>query len=312
MSVYRFIAAIGTPLAGEERLLAAALAAHLEDQWAAGMHGVLVGGTMGLMQLLRDETYERLVEAAAAMSEGRGEVLVGVGDAAYARTLDRIRLVRDYPIDGVVVISPYLVHFSQEDLVSYYLRLADASPTPVFVYHVPGLTRAPLAVETVVRLSEHPNLHGIKCSCDLSWTRRLSDSVRADFRVIVAQPELADMVCRCGVREQLDGVFALAPAWTTAIGSAVERGDFAAAADYQRRLCALLHVMRTYGVFPAFTALLNERGVPGCYAPAPFQPLDDAARRALREEPIVRQLIETHPTASPASPAASRTLHATA
>ena len=55
-----FITAIGTPLTQEEQLHEEGLAVQLEDQWAAGIDGILVAGSMGAMQLLSDETYRRL------------------------------------------------------------------------------------------------------------------------------------------------------------------------------------------------------------------------------------------------------------
>jgi dihydrodipicolinate synthase/N-acetylneuraminate lyase len=52
------ITAIGTPLDDEENLREEGLALHLDDQWQAGIHGILVAGSMGLMQMLRERTYE--------------------------------------------------------------------------------------------------------------------------------------------------------------------------------------------------------------------------------------------------------------
>ena len=78
------ISAIGTPLAQDESLHVEGLEAHLADQWKNGMTGVLVGGTMGAMQLLSEETYRDLVRQSIRCSQQQGEVLVGVGDAGFA------------------------------------------------------------------------------------------------------------------------------------------------------------------------------------------------------------------------------------
>ena len=51
------IAAICTPLHDDQSLQVKALEMHIDDQARAGFGGLLVGGTMGLMQLLADETY---------------------------------------------------------------------------------------------------------------------------------------------------------------------------------------------------------------------------------------------------------------
>ena len=56
--------AILTPLDDRERLHVDGLQEHLRDQAEAGIDAVLVGGTMGLMQLLTEKTYADLVRAA--------------------------------------------------------------------------------------------------------------------------------------------------------------------------------------------------------------------------------------------------------
>ena len=71
------ISAICTPLADDDSLHVDGLAAHLDDQWRHGISGVLIAGSMGLMQLLDDATYRNLVRHGVQFSAGRGEILVG-------------------------------------------------------------------------------------------------------------------------------------------------------------------------------------------------------------------------------------------
>src|SRR5579862_3952810 len=113
MSRFSLITAIGTPLNEDEELHIEGLEAQIEDQWANGMTGLLVGGTMGAMQLLSDKAYHALVDHSIRCSRGRGEILVGVGDASYARTLQRIVVLNKKQADGAVVLCPYLLKFSQ-------------------------------------------------------------------------------------------------------------------------------------------------------------------------------------------------------
>jgi dihydrodipicolinate synthase/N-acetylneuraminate lyase len=83
------ISAIGTPLEDDECLHGERLRAHLEQQRAANIDGILVAGTMGLLQMLRDQTYQQLVEESSRLWSPHGELLVGIGDASLARTRDR-------------------------------------------------------------------------------------------------------------------------------------------------------------------------------------------------------------------------------
>jgi 4-hydroxy-tetrahydrodipicolinate synthase len=288
---FSLIAAIGTPLHADDTLHVDALRLHLEDQWAAGITGVLVGGTMGLMQLLDDATYAALVEESVSYSSARGELMVGAGDTSLKRTRNRISILNRMKVDGAVVLAPYFWKFDQAGLITYYKRLADFSTNPLFVYDVPGITGTHMALETLLELARHPNIAGVKSSRDPSWTRRLADTAPPGFRVLFAEATMVDVLMHHGVREHLDGVFAIAPRCTAAIARAAMKGDWDGATVYQHRLTELLEVLKRHGVFESMAALLNERGIPGKYAPEPFEPLTDSLRQRILAEPASQEIL---------------------
>jgi 4-hydroxy-tetrahydrodipicolinate synthase len=290
--VARLISAVCTPLKDDDTLHLDGLAAHLEDQWKHGIQGVLIGGTMGLMQLLDDDTYVELARRSAELGRGRGEILVGVGDTSFTRTLGRIQSVERFDVDGVVALAPFFFQLEQAELIAYFRELADRSKKPLYLYDLPQRTRTSLQLNTVLELAKHPNIRGIKCSGEWSATRRLMDHVGDGFRVVPAQPNLVDTLARCGVRENLDGIFAILPGLSTSILEAVEKGDFTLASKRQQQLTEfLLLVAASYPLFPACTAILNARGIPGKVYPKPIQVLKPEQIEKLLDEPLVRELL---------------------
>ncbi len=284
----RLISAIGTPLNDEEGLHREGLYAHLDEQSAAEIDGILVAGTMGLMQLLADKTYYDLVSQCAKWWKGKGEILVGVGDTSFARTVERIRLINDMHVDGVVALSPYFISFSQDELLDYFRSLADASRAPLFLYDLPQRTRTSLEIDTVVALSDHPNIVGIKCSGDIEQTRRLIKELHgSSFRVIVAQVSRLDELLREGIREHLDGLFSIAPHCTKQIANGAMREEWETASASMKKLMGLLSTIQSYEIFPSMTAILNWQGIRGSFAPHPFRALSEDARRRLLAEPSV-------------------------
>src|SRR5690606_37148529 len=131
--------------------------------------------------------------------------------------------------DGVVVLTPYFYKYSRQDLLDYFRAVADRSKKPVFVYYLPVLTGVQLDLAFVAELARHPNIRGIKCSCDYSWAHQLRTMVPADFRVIVAQPHLVPTMVRAGVTENLDGIFAVTPRLTKRLVDACGRQSWAEA-----------------------------------------------------------------------------------
>jgi 4-hydroxy-tetrahydrodipicolinate synthase len=288
------ISAICTPLKDDDSLHVDGLAVHLDDQFRHGISGVLIGGTMGLMQLLDDTIYRDLVRHGVQLAHGRGEVFVGAGDTSLARTLHRIQYIEQFDVDGIVVLAPFFYPLEQADLVAYFQELANRSRRPLYLYDLPGLIKTSLDVETVVQLSKHPNIRGVKCSNGWTETRRLMDCVANGFRVVPAQANMVDMLVRCGVRDNLDGIFSIVPDLTASIAEASECGDYALAASQQGKLTEFLQLIVTkYPLFPACSALLNAKGVPGRVHPSPMKSLEPEYWERLRGEPIVRELFGT-------------------
>ena len=286
------ISALCTPLRSDESLHIEGLEAHLDDQWRHGMAGIFVAGTMGRMQLLDDKTYQDLIRYTVRLAAGRGEILVGVGDTSFVRTLRRIEYVKQFDVDGVVVLSPFLHPLSQPDLIDYFSELADRSQKPLYLYDNPYLLPTKMAMETILQLSKHPNIRGIKCSADWAWTRQLMNRTDDGFRVIPAQAELIDTLVRCGVRENLDGIFSVVPNLVTSIVEAAELGQWELAATRQEQLTGLLNlVVKQYPLMPACSEILNARGIPGRMFPTPAKPLTPDQRERLLAEPVVCQLL---------------------
>lgn len=286
------ITAIGTPLDAEEQLYVPGLEQHLSDQASAGIDGILVAGSMGLMQMLRDDTYQRLVEQASKLWRGKGELLVGVGDASLARTRERIGIVSRFSIDGVVVVTPSFFRFSSQELIQYFRALANASPVPVYLYDLPARTGVEIDISVYEAVVSHPNIKGAKISGRLEFARQLIDRFGDRWRIIVAEPDRINSLLREGICQHLEGLFAIAPHWAKEIVLAAGREDWDRAARFQRQLSDLKVLLgQASSPFGAFTAMMNARGLTGTYHAAPSSKLAEAELANLLSQPILQELV---------------------
>ena len=287
------ISAIGTPMNAEELLHAPGLELQLERQWTAGVDGILVAGTMGGMQMLRDQTYRELIAQTIRLSQGRGEVFVGVGDTSWSRTCDRIRLANEYAVDGLVVLTPYLFRFSPRQLTDYFLSLASFSRLPIYLYDLPGLTGVALDLDLYAAVAAHPNIRGAKISGRIDVAREVKARFGDELRVIVAEPDKVDSLMREGIAEHLDGMFAIAPEWAVAIARAAAAGDWEHAASMQRKLNDLRQLLITSpSIWGTFTAVMNAQGIPGTFHSSPYAPLAEPDRIGVESQEIVRELLK--------------------
>lgn len=154
-----------------------------------GVHALFPNGSNGEFSSLTRAERRTVVETVVDAADGTpviagcggtsvGDVLAGIDDAAGA--------------DAAVVVTPYYLSTRQSGLREFYETVATRSPLPVVLYNIPQLTGVSLDVQTVVALSGHDDIVGIKDSCGkATYHFRLGQNTPEDFAVIQGITTLA-------------------------------------------------------------------------------------------------------------------------
>ncbi len=279
-----FYTALGTALDKNGNFIPNAYAKQVEDQIANGASGLFCMGSMGMMTTVKNSEYRKVAESAANTAGGKCAVLVGVMDNSIHRVLDRIDALKGLAIDGVVSHNPFTFAPSQEEIVEFFTRIADASSFPVYLYDHEGITQVAFATETVVTLMQHKNIKGIK-TANLNLARVLlrHENLPADFDVIYSGLDTFDLAYESGVKKNLDGMFSCMPIITGKMYKALQKGDFAEAGD---RLDDILFLRNTFiktDVFRGFTYAMNFLGYEGIYSPDYVSLDNEGAKEIIKE-----------------------------
>lgn len=175
----------------------------LDFHVAEGTDGIVVGGTTGESPTLEADEVVELVRRAKARLAGRVPVIAGSGTNSTARSIELSRLFAAAGADGLLTVVPYYNRPTQEGLFRHFTAIADSVDIPVLLYNVPGRTACDLLPETVVRLSAHPRIMGIKeATGDLSRAEAILGHARKDFLLLSGDdPTAAELMKRgaCGV-----------------------------------------------------------------------------------------------------------------
>ena len=137
----------------------------LQSQIDAGTQGVVVAGSTGEANALRDDEYETLLRRAVARVAGRIPVLAGTGLPNTAKTIALTRRAAACGVDAALVVTPAYVRPTQAGLIAHYRAVADDGALPVVLYNVPGRTGCDLLPAAVAELASHPRIVAIKEAC---------------------------------------------------------------------------------------------------------------------------------------------------
>jgi dihydrodipicolinate synthase/N-acetylneuraminate lyase len=131
-----------------------------------GSNGEAVHLTHAERQLVTATTRKALNESGYAHMP----IIVGCGSQSTRETIQLCREAWEAGGDYALVLPPsyYASLFApaSETITSFFTAVADASPIPLIIYNFPGAVGGlDLSSDTIVQLSQHPNIVGVKLTC---------------------------------------------------------------------------------------------------------------------------------------------------
>lgn len=155
---------MATPFTNDHRLDEIRVRELIEWYLEAGAHGISVAGSQGEFFALDFDECVRLIEIAAKTINGRVPLYAGTGGVTTRETIRLTQIAESAGADLALVITPYFVQPSQDELVAHYTAVASATKLPVMLYNNPPRTSVNVLPRTLARCMEAPNVVGIKDS----------------------------------------------------------------------------------------------------------------------------------------------------
>ena len=216
--------------------------------------GVVVGGSTGEAPLLDLQELVRLVDLGRSALPADVLLVAGTGQESTRGTVSACRMVAERGAEAVLVRPPsyFRAQMTPEALREHFLEVAERSPVPVILYHVPKFVPVDLVPDLVGRLVEHPNIVGIKDSSgDLRNLGALTEACADRASVLVGSGSHLYAGLELGVTGGILAVALIAPGESCAVMEAWTAGRAAEAGRVQEALG------------PLNRAVVGGTGVPG-------------------------------------------------
>ena len=133
----------------------------IEFQIENGIDGIVPVGTTGESPTLNNEEHMKVIEETVKAVNGRVLVIAGTGANSTAEAVELTKQAKKLGVDATLQVTPYYNKPNQEGLYRHFSTVADIG-LPVVLYNVPGRTAREIAIETVARLANHPNVVSVK------------------------------------------------------------------------------------------------------------------------------------------------------
>jgi 4-hydroxy-tetrahydrodipicolinate synthase len=159
------IPALVTPFRDDERIDYAAWQVIIDTLIAAGLDGLFVGGSQGEFCTLDYEERHVSIRFCRQAAAGRVPVYANVGCVTTAETVSLAHQAEAIGVDAIVVITPYYLKPTQDELVEHYTEVCRSVRLPALAYNFPQHGGVEILPETLARIAGRcENLLGIKDS----------------------------------------------------------------------------------------------------------------------------------------------------
>ena len=134
----------------------------VEWQIAEGTAGLVPVGTTGESPTLSHKEHMRVVELCVQTARGRVPVIAGAGSNSTREAIELTRHAKQVGADAALSVAPYYNKPTQEGLYRHFAAIAEAVDLPIVLYNIPGRSIVEIAVETMAKLAQIPNIVGVK------------------------------------------------------------------------------------------------------------------------------------------------------
>ncbi len=131
---------------------------------AGGMDGIFVLGTTGEAASISFMEKAKLVESTVEDTKHRALVYAGISGNCMDESIQAAKRYMDLGADVLVAHAPYYYPLGQDEIVRYFMTLADCVPGPLMIYNIPATTGLSISIDTAAKLSLHERIVGMKDS----------------------------------------------------------------------------------------------------------------------------------------------------
>lgn len=130
-----------------------------------GVQGITPLATTGESPVLSDYEYEKLLNITSETNNNRVKVYVGHGGNNTRKLIEKLKVIENSGVDGILSVSPYYSRPDQRGIVEHFSAIADSTPLEIILYNIPYRTGRNMENDTILKLAEKKNIIGIKDSC---------------------------------------------------------------------------------------------------------------------------------------------------
>lgn len=267
---------------------------HLDVMINAGVHGMVMLGSVGENYTLTPDEKLTVLKASIEHIRGRVPVLTGVAENSTALACQFAAQARELGADGLMVLPAMIYKSDARETMAHFRAVASASDLPIMVYNNPLAYAVDCTPAMFAELADEPRIVAIKESS--GDVRRITDLINLVGNRYVLFSGVDDLVLESlmlGATGWISGLVNAFPDENRLLWDLAQAGKWDAARDVYRWYMPLLHLDTHVKLVQYIKLAVQECGYGSERTRAPRLPLVGEERERVLK--IIRQGIAQRP-----------------
>ena len=216
---------------------------NLDSQLAAGVHGIILGGTLGESSVLSQEEKITLTRETVNYVNGRVSVILNIAEGATQDALFWAKKAEELGASGLMILPPMRYGADAREVVAYFKAVANSTRLPMMIYNNPVDYKTLVTLDMFAELADCPNIQAIKESTrDISNVTRMFNRFGDRFQILCGVDTLALEELLMGAVGWVAGLVCAFPKETVVIYNLVQEGKIEEARKIYRWFLPLLEL----------------------------------------------------------------------
>ena len=235
--------AITTQFDAQGKLSLEAFKNNLAHQIKAGVHGIILGGTLGEASTLSLEEKKVLLETTLTEVNGRVPVIMNIAEQSTEEAIHVAKSAEANGANGLMLLPPMRYKATDDETVAYFSAIAASTKLPIMIYNNPVDYKIEVTLDMFEALTKHKNITAVKESTrDITNVTRMINRFGERFNILCGVDTIAMECLLMGGNGWVAGLVDAFPEETVAIYTYCKAGEWEKARAVFRWFLPLLEL----------------------------------------------------------------------
>lgn len=198
---------------------------NLDAQLNAGVHGIILGGTLGESSVLNLEEKIQLTKETVNYIQGKVPVILNIAEGATRDAIFWAEKAREMGSSGLMILPPMRYAADHREVVTYFKAVAKSTDLPIMIYNNPVDYKTLVTLAMFEELADCDNIQAIKESTrDISNVTRMRNQFGNRYSLLCGVDTLAMEELVMGADGWVAGLVCAFPKETVAVFNLVKAG----------------------------------------------------------------------------------------